>query len=187
MQSYTKLGPYCKLVATCYPLIKDISCNTGLNNLIISHVAMVARLPNNSMWKHFMTWPPTEFVQEGWPNCKGKQSQDWFVCYSATEEVEVAVRRLICTQEVPDSNLGRVMGYSKCFNGYPRSLQASTGAVFYPKDVGSIFLPKPLGEGTPRKLATATQRNRNFRELVSAWVQHMLLNGAAQIVETALP
>jgi hypothetical protein len=31
------------------------------------------------------------------------------------------------------------------------------------------------------------QRNRNFRELLSAWVEHMLLNGAAQIEETVLP
>jgi hypothetical protein len=30
------------------------------------------------------------------------------------------------------------------------------------------------------------QRNRNFRELLSAWVEHMLLNGAAQIEETAM-
>jgi hypothetical protein len=29
------------------------------------------------------------------------------------------------------------------------------------------------------------QRNRNFRELLSAWVEHMLLNGAAQTEETA--
>jgi hypothetical protein len=28
------------------------------------------------------------------------------------------------------------------------------------------------------------QRNRNFRELLSAWVEHMLLNGAAHIEET---
>jgi hypothetical protein len=31
------------------------------------------------------------------------------------------------------------------------------------------------------------QRNRNFLELLSAWVEHMLLNGAAQIEETVLP
>jgi hypothetical protein len=45
------------------------------------------------------------------------------------------------------------------------------------------------GECTPRKLATATQlqRNRNFPELLSVEVQHMLLNGSAQIEETALP
>jgi hypothetical protein len=30
------------------------------------------------------------------------------------------------------------------------------------------------------------QRNRNFRELLSAWVEYMLVNGAAQIEETAL-
>jgi hypothetical protein len=43
------------------------------------------------------------------------------------------------------------------------------------------------GERTPRKLATATQpqRNRNFRELLSAWVEHVELNGATQIEETA--
>jgi hypothetical protein len=29
------------------------------------------------------------------------------------------------------------------------------------------------------------QRNRNFRKLLSARVEHMLLNGAAQIEETA--
>jgi hypothetical protein len=29
------------------------------------------------------------------------------------------------------------------------------------------------------------QRNGNFRALVLAWVEHMLLNGAAQIEETA--
>jgi hypothetical protein len=29
------------------------------------------------------------------------------------------------------------------------------------------------------------QRNSNFRELLSAWIEHMLLNGAAQIEETA--
>jgi hypothetical protein len=29
------------------------------------------------------------------------------------------------------------------------------------------------------------QRNYNFRELLSAWVEHMLLNGAAQIEERA--
>jgi hypothetical protein len=29
------------------------------------------------------------------------------------------------------------------------------------------------------------QRNRNFRELLSAWAEHMSLNGAAQIEETA--
>jgi hypothetical protein len=28
--------------------------------------------------------------------------------------------------------------------------------------------------------------NRNFQELLSAWVEHMLLNGAAQIEEMAL-
>jgi hypothetical protein len=31
------------------------------------------------------------------------------------------------------------------------------------------------------------QRNRNFRELLSAWVEHMLLNGAAQTEETVTP
>jgi hypothetical protein len=31
------------------------------------------------------------------------------------------------------------------------------------------------------------QRNSNFREFLSAWFEHMLLNGAAQIEETALP
>jgi hypothetical protein len=31
------------------------------------------------------------------------------------------------------------------------------------------------------------QRNRNFRELLSAWVEQMLLNGAAKIEETAFP
>jgi hypothetical protein len=31
------------------------------------------------------------------------------------------------------------------------------------------------------------QCNRNFRELLSGWIEHMLLNGAAQIEETALP
>jgi hypothetical protein len=30
------------------------------------------------------------------------------------------------------------------------------------------------------------QRNRNIRELLSALVEHILLNGAAQIEETAL-
>jgi hypothetical protein len=30
------------------------------------------------------------------------------------------------------------------------------------------------------------QRNRNFREMLSAWVEHTLLNGAAQIEETGL-
>jgi hypothetical protein len=31
------------------------------------------------------------------------------------------------------------------------------------------------------------QRNRNFRKLLSALVEHVLLNGAAEIEETALP
>jgi hypothetical protein len=31
------------------------------------------------------------------------------------------------------------------------------------------------------------QRNRNFRELLLAWVEHMLLNGATHTEETALP
>jgi hypothetical protein len=39
---------------------------------------------------------------------------------------------------------------------------------------------------TSRMDATETGK-RNFRELLSAWVEHVLLNGAAQIEETALP
>jgi hypothetical protein len=49
---------------------------------------------------------------------------------------------------------------------------------------------------TPNKLAKAVRErahqgdwqpecNRNFPELLSAWIEHMLLNGAAQIEETA--
>jgi hypothetical protein len=42
-----------------------------------------------------------------------------------------------------------------------------------PKKKGSC-----KGEDTPKKLA-------NFRELLSDWVEHVELNGAAQIEETA--
>jgi hypothetical protein len=38
-----------------------------------------------------------------------------------------------------------------------------------------------LGRGDTKETS-----NRNFRDLLSAWVEHMLLNGAAQIEETAI-
>jgi hypothetical protein len=53
--------------------------------------------------------------------------------------------------------------------------------------VNFYFTKQTMGAVRPRAHQGnwQPQRNRNFRELISASVEHMLLNGAAQIEETA--
>jgi hypothetical protein len=47
---------------------------------------------------------------------------------------------------------------------------------------GETDMVRILGRGLTKETG-----NRIFRELLSAWFEHMLLNGAAQIEEIALP
>jgi hypothetical protein len=45
--------------------------------------------------------------------------------------------------------------------------------------------PEDLGRGHTKKTGNL-KANRDFRELLSTWVEHMLVNGVAQIEETAM-
>jgi hypothetical protein len=61
----------------------------------------------------------------------------------------------------------------------------STGTKYYTYHIIAIWTQLNLTGPRPRLRARQgnwqLQRNRNFRELLSAWIEHMWLNGTAQI------